>query len=162
VSRRRVALASATALALSPLAGCGAGLQNTAGEQYAPADGVLVDIEDVRANNVFVVGDESGQGAVVTTLVNRGDQPDELLSVTLPGGGQATIQGDTAIPPGGALRVGADGDAQVLLDGLEAMPGQSIQLYLTLQQAGDAMITTVVLPAENEYADQLSGGVVTS
>jgi copper(I)-binding protein len=143
------------AVAVGPLVGCGAGPDATAREQYSPSDGVFVDVGAVRANNILVVADDSGQGAVVMTLTNDGDQPDELVEVTLPGAGEATVEGPQEIAPGESLTVGTGGDTQIMLSGLEAVPGESIELRFALARAGDTTVTTVVLAPEGDYAEQL-------
>ncbi len=143
------------AVTVGPLTGCGAGLDSTAREQYSPSDGVFADVGAVRANNILVVADDRGQGAVVMTLANDGDEPDELAEVTLPGGGEVAVEGPREIPPGEALTVGAGGDTQIMLSGLEAVPGDSIELRFALARAGATTVTTVVLPPEGYYAEQL-------
>lgn len=148
--RTRVLAATAAALATAVLAGCSAGFNATAIKPYAPSDGVLANTGDLRVLNLLVVS-TGPSGVVSTTIVNRGDHPDELTDVTSPDG-TVDFTGDGTIAPKSAIRLGADTTAAATISGLTKLPGEVITVTLTFRRADPLTVRTVVVAASGAYA----------
>ena len=155
--RRRAALLAALAVSLAPVtAACAAGFDAVTGQPFAPADGLIGEIGDLQVNNVVVVGDDQGQGIVLLSVANRGTEPDTLQSVELPGGAEATLPQETDIPFRGSLSLQGEGEV-IRVTGLEQAPGQAVEMRLLFEQAGELVLTTVVVPSGGYYRTYFEG-----
>ncbi len=155
--RRRAALLTALVVSLAPVtAGCAAGFDAVTGQPFAPGDGLIGEVGDLKVNNVVVVGDEQGQGIVLLSVANGGTDPDRLQSVELPGTAQVTLPADTEIPFRGSLSLQGQ-DEVIRVTGLEQKPGQAIDVRLVFAQAGELTITTVVVPSGGYYRTYFEG-----
>lgn len=151
---RRLALPAAGLLGLA-LAGCGTGADAVAQRDYAPADGLLGTLGDLRVQNVLVVAPEEpgGTGVLSMVVADRGGAGDELVAVQVDQT-EAQVDGETEVPPGGMLTVGGpDADAQVLVEGLGAPAGASVELRLRFAEAGELRLVPPVVPATGYYED---------
>lgn len=152
---RRTATAAALALALAPgLAACGATADAPTLKYYAPADGVLGSLGDIRALNVLVVvpaAGASGPGVMSMSLVNQGQQADTLAGVTV-AGQPAQVTGETQLPAmQGSIRVGGpDAKTQVVVS-TAPKPGTLVPVQLQLQQAGTLSLQVPVVEASGYY-----------
>lgn len=111
----RIVACFAAALAL---AGCGAGQIAQTDSQVAAVDGSFGNVgNSIALRNVLLPYPPSPTGTypagstvpVVLTIVNQGDQPDELVAVTSPAG-QGWVLGSTQIP-GGTTVISTAGSA---------------------------------------------------
>ena len=152
---RRTATAAALALALAPgLAACGATADAPTLKYYAPADGVLGKLGDIRALNVLVVvpaAGVTGSGVMSMSLVNQGTQPDTLAGVTV-AGQPAQVTGQTQLPPRtGSLMVGGpDAKTQVVVS-TAPKAGTLVPVQIQLQQAGTIDLQVPVVEASGYY-----------
>ena len=155
--RRRAALLAALVFSLAPVtAGCAAGFDAVTGQPFAPGDGLIGEVGDLKVNNVVVVGDDQGQGVVLLSVANAGTEPDTLQSVELPGGAETTLPSDTEIPFRGSLSL--QGEDQVIrVSGLEQAPGQAVEVRLIFARAGELTLTTVVVPSGGYYRTYFEG-----
>ncbi len=157
--RRSAAVLAALALSLAPVtAGCAAGFDAVTGQPFAPGDGLIGQVGDLVVNNVIVVGDEQGQGVVLLTVSNRGSEPDTLQAVELPGGAQATLPPQTQIPVRGSLSLQGE-DEVIRVTGLEQAPGQAVDVRLVFANAGELVLTTVVVPSGGYYRTYFEGNI---
>lgn len=151
---RRTATAAALALALAPgLAACGATANAPTLKYYAPADGVLGSLGDLRALNVLVVvpaAGASGAGVMSMSLVDQGAQGDTLAGVTV-AGQPAQVTGPTQLAAQSSLRVGGpDAQTQVIVaDPPKA--GTLAPVELRFQQAGTLTLQVPVVEASGYY-----------
>ncbi|HEU4674577.1 MAG TPA: hypothetical protein VFS29_01200 [Motilibacteraceae bacterium] len=151
---RRTATAAALALALAPgLAACGATADAPTLKYYAPADGVLGKLGDLRALNVLVVvpaGGVSGSAVMSMSLVNQGAQPDTLTGVTV-AGQPAQVTGPTQLAPQSSLSVGGpDAKTQVVVT-TPPKAGTLAPVQLQFQQAGTLSLQVPVVEASGYY-----------
>lgn len=101
------------------LSGCGAGQIAATSEQQAAIDGSTGGVGSMLVRDVVLAYPENGtnlypQGADVPlelVIVNEGERPDTLTSVTTPAARAVVIQGSTQIPGGTAFTV-IKGDEQ--------------------------------------------------
>ncbi|EOD64192.1 hypothetical protein H480_33088 [Amycolatopsis vancoresmycina DSM 44592] len=105
-------LALGAALAL---AGCGAGQITQTSTQQAAVNGTHAQVKNIDLRNAAVQYPTSGPGypagatpALTLTIVNRDARDDSLVSVTVEGGGQATISGSKTIVAAHSLVIGPD------------------------------------------------------
>jgi copper(I)-binding protein len=104
----RIVACCAAALAL---VGCGAGQITQTDTQVAAVNGTSGDVGPfIALRDVLLPSPAYPAGTypvgsavpVVVTIINGGDQPDELVAVTSPAG-QALVLGATQIPPGATV-----------------------------------------------------------
>ncbi len=168
------------ALAVVPLlAGCAANFDAQTQVQYQPAVGSDNRATDIYVLNALVVGDDSGDGTVVGTLINQADCPDYLVAVQAvdnSGGGIETsplpavqaVQSSTcaasqapdtgiALPSQRPAKLPDDGQVQVHAD--TVAPGTFITLTLRFQQAGPIEIDVPVV-AEAAMYDGITVGPI--
>ncbi|WP_410593239.1 hypothetical protein [Amycolatopsis sp. lyj-23] len=120
LQNRRVLGAGVLALgAALALAGCGAGQITQTSTQQAAVNGTHAQVKNIDLRNAAVQYPTSGPGyaagatpALTLTIVNRDARDDSLVSVTVEGGGQATIDGSKAVVAGHSLVIGPDAAAE--------------------------------------------------
>ncbi|WP_448070852.1 hypothetical protein [Georgenia yuyongxinii] len=133
---RRSAIAATALGAALALAGCSVANPITTQMEYAPSDGVRVEVTDgVVVENLMVLTESEGaEGRVVGAVVNRSGEPAVVtlslgegasaVPVRVPAGGTADLLADgvtvpsVGVPPGAMLpsTVGAEGAGQVSVD----------------------------------------------
>jgi hypothetical protein len=102
----RIVACCAAALAL---VGCGAGQITQTDRQVAAVDGAFGNLGNAIAlRQVLIPYPQNQQGTypagsavpVLLTIINQGNNTDELLAVTSPAASQVLVLGTTQIPPG--------------------------------------------------------------
>lgn len=94
--------------AVLALAGCGAGQVTQTDTQVAAIDGSNANLGGIAIRDVWMPYPQDLNGVYPTgsdvplqlTIVNQGDVPDTLMSVTTPAAAQVLLQGRTTVPPG--------------------------------------------------------------
>lgn len=143
---------AAAVTAATLLGSCSSGFDATSVQPYAPSDGILAESGDIRVLNALVVAAEGADSGLITlTIANRGDRDDRLTAITSPAGG-VEIDGDDALPAGGALTLGADTPTTATISSLGAEPGQTVELKISFSRAEPVTLRTVVVPATGDYA----------
>jgi len=145
VSRSTVRTATALAgalLALGSLSGCAAGFNAATNKPYTPTNGSIVNVGKMAVRSVVVVGNEngSGQADLIAVFVNTGQVPDALTGITVQGADPVTVPGGTLNLP-----IGPDQPNRVLLEKLQATPGQLVKIVMTFRDAGTAEVTALVM-----------------
>jgi hypothetical protein len=134
----------ALALGLTLAAGCAAGPPP---EYLRPqGDGVTGRVGAVVVTNALLAGGEGGTAEVRAVIVNEGDAPDRLVTVTSPVAVGGTVDGDPALPARGAVSTGYPPDpppprtgvVTLRLTGLTTAvrPGLTYPVDLTFARAG--------------------------
>jgi hypothetical protein len=98
--------------------------------------------------SVVVVGNEngSGQADLIAVFVNTGQVPDALTGITVQGADPVTVPGGTLnLPPMVNVPIGPDQPNRVLLEKLQATPGQLVKIVMTFRDAGTAEVTALVM-----------------
>jgi len=151
VSRSTVRTATALAgalLALGSLSGCAAGFNAATNKPYTPTNGSIVNVGKMAVRSVVVVGNEngSGQADLIAVFVNTGQVPDALTGITVQGADPVTVPGGTLnLPPMVNVPIGPDQPNRVLLEKLQATPGQLVKIVMTFRDAGTAEVTALVM-----------------
>ena len=129
---RLIATAAVGAAVLLGTAGCSLAATQATEIQYSPSDGVNVpDSGPVQVRNALIVANEEGtEGNFLAALINRTDEPQELV-MEYGDGGSETIR----LAAGETLSLGAEGEDPLALEDLDALPGTTLPIYF---QSGDA------------------------
>ena len=156
VTRRRVgrallaAVAAATTATL--VAGCGAGFGAPGEKTYQPADGVNGNAGPIRVLDAVVVAPpDGGDGVVVMSVINRGTEPDQLVSITS-SQGQVETSSPAELTPQKPLMLSADSTPAYTVRGLSAQPGSFVDLQITFGRSGVLNLRTVVVAATGYYS----------
>lgn len=175
---RALRAATMGALLLSPIAlsACSAGQVNQTAEQERDRTGGRADAGTITLRAVEI---EAPRGPALRpgedvelsgAVVNNGDEADTLQSISGEGFEDARVLGDASgvsqssgsgslgieIPAGSAVYFGDDG-ASVLLEDLaeDLTPGQSLELTMTFEQAGEVTVRALVdLPEERDDREE--------
>ncbi len=103
-----VGIAAALALSALALSGCAAGQITQTDAQVAAVNGASGDLGPIALRDAVLAypgGDVFGyapgdEAPLLVTIVNSGDQTDELVSVSTPAAGEVVVGGMTTIPGG--------------------------------------------------------------
>jgi hypothetical protein len=140
VKSRLVASAALSALVLVGATGCAFISPQATTIEYAASDGVNVPASDgpLDIRNAFIVATEDGSnGNLIAGIVNTTDKS-ETLTVEIEGLEPLTVR----VGAGETVSLGADAEP-LLIEGLDTMPGATIEMYF---QSGDAGGATAEIP----------------
>jgi periplasmic copper chaperone A len=163
----RVVACCACALTVAlPLAGCGAGQITQTDRQVAAVDGAFGNVGNAIAlRNVYIPYPPNKDGTypagstvpVILTIINQGDSPDELVSVSSPAAGRVAVLGTTQIPAGttvisttgsgGLTSPLVVGELRVLLTTDQPLPaGLNTPLTVQFRNAGKITLPVPMAP----------------
>ncbi|WP_436776901.1 hypothetical protein [Yinghuangia sp. YIM S09857] len=159
-SIRRGAVAATLALALAPLAAACSSGTDAATSQLKP-DSAHTQLGTIKVQNLsLVTGDgDSGLVSLGGAIINEGDKPETLKSVTLAGaavpGAMKDKDGATSItiPAGGAVYLtGEKGGPSVSFSGApDATAGKYIDVTFGFSSVGETKLGVAVHPPEGYY-----------
>ena len=158
--RRTITTITALLIATS-LTACGAG-QNAATRQITKVtDGVEVSITQngsaIKIVNLLLVATETGDAVVVGTIVNQGEQADQLLGIAV-GGNTATISGDMVLNQNAPLRFeGESANAKAVFAGVSPVAGRHVKLTLGFARAGMVTAEVIIRDKRDAYKNVTSG-----
>ena len=158
--RRTITTITALLIATS-LTACGAG-QNAATRQITKVtDGVELTITQngsaIKIVNLLLVATETGDAVVVGTIVNQGEQADQLLGIAV-GGNTATISGDMVLNQNAPLRFeGESANAKAVFAGVSPVAGRHVKLTLGFARAGMVTAEVIIRDKRDAYKDVTSG-----
>ena len=158
--RRTITTITALLIATS-LTACGAG-QNAATRQITKVtDGVEVSITQngsaIKIVNLLLVATETGDAVVVGTIVNQGEQADQLLGIAV-GGNTATITGDMTLNQNAPMRFeGESANAKAVFAGVSPVAGRHVKLTLGFARAGMVTAEVIIRDKRDAYKDVTSG-----
>jgi hypothetical protein len=161
LTRRRLAAVAAVA-AVPLLSACATFSPATTAVPYNASDGTSVQLGQLEAVNLLVVGSEKGgQGVLSGALVNKGT--DDLtvaisaqgapipVTITVPGSRMVSLTADSASQvSGGGLAPSTS--ATVLVPSLPVAPGANLTVQLATRPGGQTQVIVPVLLPLNEYA----------
>jgi hypothetical protein len=158
--RRTITTITALLIATS-LTACGAG-QNAATRQITKVtDGVELSITQngsaIKIVNLLLVATETGDAVVVGTIVNQGEQADQLLGIAV-GGNTATISGDMVLNQNAPLRFeGESANAKAVFAGVSPVAGRHVKLTLGFARAGMVTAEVIIRDKRDAYKNVTSG-----
>ena len=158
---RRTITTITSLLIATSLTACGAG-QNAATRQITKVtDGVELSITQngsaIKIVNLLLVATETGDAVVVGTIVNQGEQADQLLGIAV-GGNTATITGDMTLNQNAPLRFeGESANAKAVFAGVSPVAGRHVKLTLGFARAGMVTAEVIIRDKRDAYKNVTSG-----
>lgn len=154
---RLVASAAISALVLLGATGCTFISPQATKIEYSASDGVNVSDSDgpIDVRNAFIVANEDGSvGNFVAAVVNPTTEK-ATLTMTVTGIDKPF---PVSVPAGKTISFGAEGEDPLRIDGLDTMPGATIEIHF---QSGDGAGTKTQVPVLDGslpyYADLVPG-----
>jgi hypothetical protein len=152
----RAALALAVSLvAVLPTAGCYQGFDDTVNSQGPTGNGTdfLVGADLKVQDATLVTGPEgaSGVASLVMTIINEGELPDALVTVSTEPATTSSLKVPLAIKSGASVQVGGPATDQIVVTGLTVTPGSYATVTLSFERAGSETRSVAVVPAVGYY-----------
>ncbi|MFF3597534.1 DUF461 domain-containing protein [Kitasatospora indigofera] len=155
-SLRRGSLAAIAAIAIASLSACAAG--NNAETLEVKPDNTSVTLgTDLRLNNIVVVtgdetsGEHTGPANVTVNISNTGAEPAKLESISVEGGGTATLTDPSGAPlkeliikPGDAVLLGGPGQPTARLASATLQVGGFVPTTFAFEKAGQVQAEAAV------------------
>jgi len=150
--RTRLGVVAVSAVLTAGLTGCGVVSPDMTAQDYAPGDGSMIVVDDVRALNLMIVTDGEGEsGILLGAVANRGFT-DQTLAVEFNG---QELFADTVSAE--TTHLFEDGEP-VIIPNVPAAPGSMVDMALTVVGAGSQVEPVPVmdgsLPAYAEVLEQ--------
>jgi hypothetical protein len=156
----RIALALTAVAAIVPLSGCAALLssQQTAQYEYSGGDGAWTELDGVKVRGLVFAQNEQGEAQVFYTLVNSTNEP-RTVSISAGAGSPLTHSLEPnevfeQYPAGVEARSGAAASEPVIVEGLDAVPGEQVDVDVTVGSESETL-RVQVLNDEIPYYDGL-------
>jgi copper(I)-binding protein len=146
-STRRVASVAFAALFVGATAsGCAAGFNATTNQPYAPSNGSVTTIGDLRVTNVVIVqSTDGGLSELYASFINNGTSPDALVAVSLAGLGTVALpDGPITIPANTKVDLGPDG-TRLFIDNLKLIAGDVTTVTFRFAGAGDTHLNALIM-----------------
>lgn|GEM_PF-2138274 len=170
-SRARAALVAVVSiLVVVGVSGCAAGFDASTSQPYAPSNGSVASIGDLRVRDVVIVtspggaapelyaylvsigGGPDGYGTVEGQTV--APLPDSLTGITVSGASTVVVPGaPIPIPPGGTVNLGPSG-TRIFLDNFTVKQGDLAEVTFSFARAGTATVSALVM----SEAELVGGG----
>lgn len=143
--------ALATALVASSVllgtAGCGLFLETETLRPYHPSDGIGVSVGDLHILNALIITNDSGDAALVASVVNDGDSL-ELVNVEVRG--ETPLATKVGAYPG-ITKIGiADGNP-IVFYGADVVAGQYVDVYFQYGSNDGKLISVPVLDGTEPF-----------
>lgn len=152
--RRYAALVAALLAVVLPLgAGCAAGFQAQTDDVQGSSAGASAHLGNLKIANALLVEDPAGGrvSSVVATVVNDGEQSEQLTTIEVNGQAAGLPSGGSEVPSHGVLAIGSSDGEQVGVEGALA-PGSFAAMTMTFRDAGSVTLQVLLLAAEGPYA----------
>ncbi|WP_395245952.1 DNA modification methylase [Agromyces sp. MMS24-K17] len=123
---------ASAALALTVIlggTGCAMLTYQATTEKYDASDGVSADVGALAVRNILLVMEEGGSDANLVFTVSNSSDEDAELEIGLADGDSQTVE----VEAHGQVVLGADDDQEepLLIEGIDAKPGDLVDLYLS-------------------------------
>ena len=159
---RRQSLVITSALSLSVLlTGCAAGQNAPTRMITKVTDGQEITVNEngseIRVVNLTLVDTEDGAAVVVATIINQGDEPDQLLGISVQGV-QAVLTGETALLKDKPLFFeGEQANAKAVFPGANPKPGTHVKVSLGFAKAGFVSAEVIIRDKRDDFKNVISG-----
>lgn len=123
-------------------------------KDYDPSDGVSATIGNVKVLNTMVISEDGEEGNLVTSVVNNGSDRVQLnLQYE---SGSTKVNKKFAVGAGHTQKVGTPDGMQLILEGIDAKPGDLMPIYIQYgNEEGKQLLVPVLDGTLDEYADLL-------
>lgn len=141
-------IVASAAFAVVALSGCSFAADITTSDPYAASDGIQVDLDGVKAENLLVISSAEGApAALIGSFINTSSE-DASLTVTL-GSSQTSVQ----VPAGEVVTLGTDEGQTDVLGTAPAAPGLIAQVTIDAPRTGAQAVEVPVMDGTlEEYA----------
>ena len=151
----------AIALALSLTSCYGAGPDAATRMVNRVTDGaeavINTDGADIRVSNLLLVATEDGSAVVVGHIVNRSEEADQILGITV-GGQPATLSGETKLLTSMPVHFeGEQANAKAVFAGVNPIAGTHVDLTIGFARAGLVTLRVIIRDKRDIYADVTTG-----
>ncbi len=160
-TRRFASVALLTIVVAVSVTGCAAGFNASTSKPFAPSNGSVAQIGNLRIRNVVIVQSvDGGHSELYTTIVSIGGgadgngtvsgattspEPDSLTGISVTGAGAVAIPGgQITIPPGAAVVLGPNG-THIVLDSFTRKQGEVATVTLSFATAGTVSLSALVM-----------------
>ena len=159
---RRQSLVITSALSLSVLlTGCASGQTAPTRMITKVTDGQEITVNEngseIRVVNLTLVDTGDGAAVVVATIVNQGDEPDQLLGISVQGV-QAVLSGETALLKDKPLFFeGEQANAKAVFPGANPQAGTLVNVSLGFARAGLVSADVIIRDKRDDFKNVISG-----
>ena len=158
---KKIALASIAIAFTLALTSCGSGPDAETRKTNRVTDGaeavINTDGSNLRVSNLLLVATEDGAAVVVGQIVNRADETDEILGITV-GGIGATITGETKLFTNEPVHFeGEQANAKAVFAGVNPIAGKTVDLTVGFARAGLVTVRAIIRDQRDVYAGITSG-----
>jgi hypothetical protein len=118
---------------------------------------INTDGADIRVSNLLLVATEDGSAVVVGHIVNRSEEADQILGITV-GGQAATLSGETKLLTNKPIHFeGELANAKAVFAGVNPIAGTHVDLTIGFARAGLVTQRVIIRDKRDIYADVTSG-----
>ena len=118
---------------------------------------VNTDGSDLRISNLLLVATEDGSAVVVGHIVNRANETDQILGITV-GGVGATLTGETKLVANKPIHFeGEQANAKAVFPGVGAVAGRNVDITIGFARAGLVTVRAIIRDKRDIYADVTTG-----
>jgi hypothetical protein len=118
---------------------------------------VNTDGSDLRISNLLLVATEDGSAVVVGHIVNRADEADQILGITV-GGVGATLTGETKLVANKPIHFeGEQANAKAVFPGVGAVAGRNVDITIGFARAGLVTVRAIIRDKRDIYANVTTG-----
>ncbi len=149
----------ALALSLSSCYGSGPSAETRMITRVTDGAEVVVNTDgsDIRVSNFLLVATEDGAAVVVGHIVNRSEDPDQLLGISV-GGSPATLTGETKLLTNAPLHFeGEMANAKAVFTGVNPIAGTHVDVTIGFARAGLVTVKALIRDQRDLYANVTSG-----
>lgn len=163
VALTSIAIASTLAFSLT-LTSCGSGPNAETRKTNRVTDGaetvINTDGSDIRVSNLVLVATEDGAAVLVGQIVNRADDADEILGITV-GDIGATITGEKKLYTNKPIHFeGEQANAKAVFAGVNPVAGTTVDLTIGFARAGLVTERVIIRDQRDIYAGITSGAKI--
>lgn len=163
---RKVAVISIALVSALTLTSCGSGPNAETRKTARVTDGaeavINTDGSDIRISNLLLVATEDGSAVLVGHIVNRAEDADEILGITV-GGVGATVTGETVLRTNTPIHFeGEMANAKAVFPAVGAVPGRSVDLTIGFARAGLVTERVIIRDKRDIYANVTTGAKLAS
>ena len=142
-------------MAVLPTAGCYQGFENTVNTQGPTGNGTDLRVGDtiLVQNATLVTGPlgKSDVASLVMTIINNGELPDALVSVSIDPTGTSTQKKPIVVTPGDSVQIGGSASDQIIVSDLNVPPGSYATVTFSFERDGSETGRVAVVPAVGYY-----------
>lgn len=158
---KKVALTSIAIAFTVVLTSCGSGPSAETRKTNRVTDGaeavINSDGSDIRVSNLVLVATEDGAAVIVGQIVNRADEADEILGITV-GGVGASITGEKTLLTNKPIHFeGEQANAKAVFAGVNPVAGTTVDLTIGFARAGLITERVIIRDQRDIYAGITSG-----